>query len=107
MSTGRDNAVGATEDLSEIQRKVQEVYPLAAKHGYDEATLARLAGVSLADIERLSADAACVQALAAEVVVAENDGRLLAPTADALKADVARLTSFLSGHALPRVWGVL
>ena len=34
-------------------------------------------------------------------------GRLLAPSADALKADVARLTTFLSGHPLPRVWGIL
>ena len=34
-------------------------------------------------------------------------GRLLAGTADALKADIARLAAYLSGHALPRVWGVL
>ena len=34
-------------------------------------------------------------------------GRLLAPSADALKADVARLAAHLSGHALPRVWGIL
>ena len=32
-------------------------------------------------------------------------GRLLAPSADALKADVAQLAACLSGHALPRVWG--
>ena len=32
-------------------------------------------------------------------------GRLLAPSADALKADVARLAAHLSGHPLPRVWG--
>jgi hypothetical protein len=31
---------------------------------------------------------------------------LLAPSADALKADVARLVAYLSGHDLPRVWGL-
>lgn len=34
-------------------------------------------------------------------------GRLLAPSADALKADVVRIAAYLSGHALPRVWGVI
>ncbi len=33
-------------------------------------------------------------------------GRLLATSADALKADVARLAAYLSGHELPRVWGL-
>ncbi len=34
-------------------------------------------------------------------------GRLLAPTADALKDGVVRLAAFLSGHPPPRVWGLL
>ena len=34
-------------------------------------------------------------------------GRLLAPAADALNADVARLATFLSGRAMPRVWGLM
>ena len=33
-------------------------------------------------------------------------GRLLANSADALKADLGRLMTYLSGHALPRVWGL-
>ena len=33
-------------------------------------------------------------------------GRLLAASADALKADMVRLVAYLSGHALPRVWGL-
>ena len=32
-------------------------------------------------------------------------GRLLAPSADALKADVGTLVAYLTGDALPRVWG--
>jgi urease accessory protein len=34
-------------------------------------------------------------------------GRFLAPTAEALKNDVARLVAHLSGFALPRVWGMM
>ena len=34
-------------------------------------------------------------------------GRLLAPSADALKADVASLAACLGGQPLPRVWGLL
>jgi urease accessory protein len=34
-------------------------------------------------------------------------GRFLAPTAEGLKTDVARLIAHLSGFALPRVWGMM
>jgi urease accessory protein len=34
-------------------------------------------------------------------------GRLLAPSAEALKSDLARLAAHLSGFALPRVWGMM
>ncbi len=34
-------------------------------------------------------------------------GRLLAPSAEALKTDLARLAAHLSGFALPRVWGMM
>ena len=34
-------------------------------------------------------------------------GRLLAPSAEALKTDLARLAAYLSGFALPRVWGMI
>ena len=61
--------------------------------------------------DRLDAARAAVAATSARAAVSAWNGmlaaRLLAPSADALKADVVRLTAHLSGYALPRVWGVI
>ena len=92
MSSPISGALAQPFPLLEVRRKVLEVYPLAAKRDYDDATLARLAGVSTADLERLGEDPECVQALADELRAAENDGRLLKSTA-----------MLLMGKALDRI----
>ena len=62
-------------------------------------------------VDRLDgARAALAEAAGRAAVSAWNGqlvGRLLAPSADALKTDIARLATYLSGFALPRVWGMI
>ncbi len=60
----------------------------------------RLAGARAAIAE--PAGRAAVSAWNGQLV-----GRLLAPSAEALKTDLARLAAHLSGFALPRVWGMI
>ncbi len=61
--------------------------------------------------DRIDGARAALAGQAARAAVSGWNGmlvaRLLAPSADALKADVVRLAGYLSGHKLPRVWGLI
>ena len=115
---------GTLRDTWRICRAEQLVYADAVKLAGDiDGQLHRDAigaGASaMASIVYLSPDAAdriegaraALDTKQARAAVSAWNGmlvaRLLAPSADALKADVARLARYLSGHALPRVWGLI
>lgn len=61
--------------------------------------------------ERLEGARAALEGCRARAAVSSWNGmlvgRLLAPSADALKDGVARLAAHLAGYSLPRVWGLL
>jgi urease accessory protein len=62
-------------------------------------------------MDRLEPSRAAIAAPAGRAAVSAWNGmlvaRFLAPSAEALKTDVARLVAHLSGFALPRVWGMV
>ena len=115
---------GALRDVWRVSRGTDLIYAdsvrlagdihnqlLRAAIGNGAAAMATILYVAPDASDRLEGARAALDGQSARAAVSAWNGmlvgRLLAPTADALKADVARLTSFLSGHALPRVWGVL
>lgn len=114
---------GALHDRWAIRRAGRLVYSDRIKFDGDMAEqLQRVAvgatAVAMATVvyvaddagDRLDGARAAIEAPAGRAAVSAWNGmlvgRLLAASADALKADTARLVAYLSGHALPRVWGL-
>jgi urease accessory protein len=114
---------GSLHDAWRIRRGGQLIYADAVKLSGDVSQqLSRAAiganATAMATVLYIAADAAdrvegaraALSPLSARAAVSAWNGmlvgRLLAPSADALKADVARLVAYLSGHDLPRVWGL-
>lgn len=84
---------------------------MGAAIGCGATAMATLLYIAPDAADRLDAARASLADTSARAAVSSWNGmlaaRLLAPSADALKADVVRLTAYLSGYALPRVWGVI
>lgn len=121
---GETVSAGALRDVWRISRGGSLVYAESialdgaiddqlgrAAVGAGAATMALVLYVAPDAADRVAGARAALERKRARAAVSAWNGmlvgRLLAPSADALKADVALLAAHLSGHALPRVWGML